>query len=762
MKKLDLKALMTVLLAVLVNRSVLLMMNPFGVAYFAAAYMYGNSRIFLILASLAGMATVLPVRVLLKYAGVMLGIVVIEKILKINNRKVPVWGMAVATGMMVFTAGCAYILGVHGGGIYQLKQAVLSNLFEGIGVFCLIFIFHKAVGVLLLKPSNDNLTNQEQLSIGILIAASLYALSGLDKGTYGIVPAVIFFLLFYIGYKYGSGAATIAGGCGGIVLAVSQNDVGLLGYMCLIGITAGAFREGGRLISATAVAALVAFLNYFGVGYMGDMTTIRAIVAAIIVFLLLPERLVSRNQNDTGIQQEIHSPAKIELDMAKQRLKMFARAFKQLSGTFRQQVLPRVDLSGEEVDEAFDELTRNVCLNCSQCELCWEREYEDSLQSVGNILNYYSKNGHIEKSQVPIAFHHRCIRIDGFLEETGRVLEIAKLNLNWKNRLMESRLAIAGQFQEVADIIDDFSDHLEDPESMNVSQEEAIKSKLSRRKMQVKGVSVIPGKNKGMRVLVSGRMKRGRFVTAREICSILKEVLNKTFVLGKGCRMVVSNQFTTYEFVEDTCYQIIEGAAMCPKVSQDVSGDAYTFLEMDNGQVVMSLSDGMGTGTQASEESQYIISLMESLMDSGFGKKSIVHLMNSMMFLKSDRKAFSTVDMSIINLYNGECSFIKIGGAASYIKYENQVEEIMAETLPIGVFTELDYEEIKRKLGPGDMIVMVTDGIINSGVDVKAILETMPKQSPQETADWILAEAVAKNGVPGDDMTVIAAGVYEK
>ena len=48
-------------------------------------------------------------------------------------------------------------------------------------------------------------------------------------------------------------------------------------------------------------------------------------------------------------------------------------------------------------------------------------------------------------------------------------------------------------------------------------------------------------------------------------------------------------------------------------------------------------------------------------MDTGFSKQSAVRLINSMMFLKSDRQAFSTIDMSILDLYSGMCEFIKVG-----------------------------------------------------------------------------------------------------
>ena len=73
----------------------------------------------------------------------------------------------------------------------------------------------------------------------------------------------------------------------------------------------------------------------------------------------------------------------------------------------------------------------------------------------------------------------------------------------------------------------------------------------------------------------------------------------------------VSKDYKTYEFVEDTHFKTLEGMACRPKDQEDISGDAYTMIHLEGGQVVMSLADGMGTGEKASVQSEYIMRLME-------------------------------------------------------------------------------------------------------------------------------------------------------
>ena len=124
--------------------------------------------------------------------------------------------------------------------------------------------------------------------------------------------------------------------------------------------------------------------------------------------------------------------------------------------------------------------------------------------------------------------------------------------------------------------------------------------------------------------------------------------------------------------------------------------------------------------------------------------------------------------MSILDLYSGLCEFIKIGASTTYIKHKTGVEAIRSETLPVGAFTQVDYEGESKQMQDGDMIIMLTDGIINhiDGEDKEDTLaqyiDHLETSSPQETANAILKYAMAGNKyVINDDMTVLTCGVYK-
>lgn len=768
MKKLDFAGVIAALVAAVINRPVLLMMNPFGIAYFAAAYTQGRSRLLLTVGTLAGMASAMPIKIFLKYTGIIAGIIVIERILKICRKRAVPWVMAVISGLLIGLAGTAYTLGMNGFYMENTQKAVMVNALEGLIAGCLVLIFDKGVQIIYQRGGTDRPDNEAQLSLGCLIGVLVYAIWGYGLEKYSVTEAVIFFLLLFMGYKYGSAASAVAGAFAGAVMAFAQNDMSMLGLMCIVGAVAGSFKDRSRLAGVFAMMAASGFMGWLGAGYMLRITTVRGMIAGAVCFLIMPEKLFSPTK-DPSMSKHMAKAQQLWLnEQTKKRLKEFSESFKKLSRTFNEGVRPRAELSREEVDDAFDELTQNVCAGCSRCEFCWEREYDDTSFAASNILNYFSKNGSIEKSQLPIAFRRRCINIDGFLNETARVVEMARLNLNWKNKLMESRLAVAGQFFEVADIIEDFSNSLDDGNRRIESDTKRLKQKLQSKKLKVKDLTVVEKAGRRVCVYITACMGRGRVVTSREICELLGSVLHRDFVPGKECRMVVSKEYMTYEFVEDTVYKTMEGTARIPKAQENVSGDAYTLIHLDSGQVVMSLADGMGSGETASAESEYIIHLMEQLIETGFGRQAAVRLINSMMFLKSDKQSFATVDMGMIDLYSGKCEFIKVGAAASFIKRRDSTETIMSSTLPVGAFTEVDYEGITKELSPGDMVFMVTDGVINSFEAEKgeeklaAFIGSLDIKNPQEAARAVLDYAVmAGGGSAGDDMSVLVSGLYK-
>ena len=195
----------------------------------------------------------------------------------------------------------------------------------------------------------------------------------------------------------------------------------------------------------------------------------------------------------------------------------------------------------------------------------------------------------------------------------------------------------------------------------------------------------------------------------------------------------------------------------------------FSFLHKEEGQFLASLSDGMGTGLNAYQESEKVVDLLEQFLEAGFSQETAVKMINSALVLRDQGKTFSTIDISSIDLYSGVCEFLKIGAATSFIRRGNWVEAITSTSLPAGIFQQTDFEKTCRKLYDGDMVIMVTDGVLDvlpaehQESLMKDIILEHQTNNPKELADYILSRVRQyKSGRFCDDMTVLVVGIWKR
>jgi len=73
-----------------------------------------------------------------------------------------------------------------------------------------------------------------------------------------------------------------------------------------------------------------------------------------------------------------------------------------------------------------------------------------------------------------------------------------------------------------------------------------------------------------------------------------------------------------------------------------------------------------------------------------------------------------------------------------YVKKNNKVEVVKSTSLPIGVVSDLEIEQSKYFLSDGDMVVMVTDGVMDAlpvgeqEFIMKMIIEGTQKTNPKD------------------------------
>lgn len=215
-------------------------------------------------------------------------------------------------------------------------------------------------------------------------------------------------------------------------------------------------------------------------------------------------------------------------------------------------------------------------------------------------------------------------------------------------------------------------------------------------------------------------------------------------------------------------YKLEFGIAKIKKYGSSISGDSTTTIKLKDGKILIALSDGMGSGDEAARNSKKVVLNLEKLLNSGFEEERAVKLINSYLLVNKQEDNFATIDAMIFNPEDGKANFIKIGACPTFIGLKNkETQTIESNNIPAGILGEINITTKEETLSKGNIVVMVTDGIIDAQPDqkedaIKEVVAAVKHTSAQRLADIILQEAVDSNfGIARDDMTVIVAKVNE-
>ena len=375
---------------------------------------------------------------------------------------------------------------------------------------------------------------------------------------------------------------------------------------------------------------------------------------------------------------------------------------------------------GEAEPMQVTEFQEEVCERCTSREICWEE-------------------------------HH------------GQALKEA-----WNNRLLENRYVIARQLDAMADLMQEWT-------KVRISADHKYGTALA---------AILYGaKEKGILVEdlhvyeENGRLHTEGYVSARLSGGISMKhyihVTEKAFGIdmriGDDGKNILTRDPVFVSLYEETAFYVLQGAATEKKSESDENGDYFSCFSMDDGNYHICLSDGMGSGSRAKEESEMVVELMQKFIEAGFKKETAVLLLNSTMVLQGEDNSFSTLDYAVIDTYTGDLELIKIGGAATFIKHGDEVECIDIGSLPAGADARMEAETIKRKLMSGDFLVMVTDGMIeylhvrNPKEVMMDMISRAKTENAQGLAEYIMTQVmILTGGFPKDDMTILVTGIWEK
>lgn len=350
-------------------------------------------------------------------------------------------------------------------------------------------------------------------------------------------------------------------------------------------------------------------------------------------------------------------------------------------------------------------------------------------------------------------FHVSC-------EDRQTLLEAKKL---WENRQI-----LKENLNEMAQIMTNVATEIFQFRGFEEKAKKQIMHYLKMEKIIVEDIFYITHSSDKEAIGVTMYTEHSHGYSSEEIANMLSVLLNKRLVVSVTSPYMVDKEKGNYIFVEEPKYIVLSGFAKVTKENEVVTGDNYSIVESEKGKITVILSDGMGSGEKANEDSEKVLDLMEKMLEAGYHLDKSIHMVNNALIAAGEKENMSTLDICSLDLYDGICEFRKIGAATSFLKSSDRVEQIVSSSLPLGIFQSVESEVFQKQLYDGDYIIMMSDGVLdalNQNEYEEAmckVISRMKDINPGEIAEQILQYALhCSGGRVQDDMTILVLGIWE-
>ena len=345
-------------------------------------------------------------------------------------------------------------------------------------------------------------------------------------------------------------------------------------------------------------------------------------------------------------------------------------------------------------------------------------------------------------------------------------------NLILKNRMRETRILMADHLKEVARIVTEAAGENIQVIRLGEKKEKHIGRMLLMEGIQLEDLCLVKKENHKTEIVArlcqTNLSARKKSCTSHQVAEFLSILLDMRLQNSIRNPFLVTGEVQSYYFEEECRYMVLTGCAKAVKENETVSGDNHTFFETREKEFFCLLSDGMGSGKKACEESEEVIDNLECLIESGFDKEKAIRVVNDTFLLEEEGRNMSTLDLCSIDLYTGQAVFYKAGAAYSLIKRGGYVEKIPSVSLPLGLFHDMEISYKERKLLEEDYVFLFSDGVLEhfskeeGEESLKELVANIPYANPGQMANYLMKHTLSRGGGRiGDDMTILVLGIWE-
>ena len=484
---------------------------------------------------------------------------------------------------------------------------------------------------------------------------------------------------------------------------------------------------------ALCLSFMLSVSGYFYLSGVEGVAVATGMLAAVYsLFIPLRKRLPTYKNAQSSAEKRAHD----------RRISRYAAAFSSLSSLFYTVSDSTRAVSISDLNTRIVGVVDRHCSHCDGCEL--ERS---------EISNYFTseirRNGVAAYSKIPVHISSRCPNA------CAMARDINNLPVMREREGEKGLKQMADEYSAFSSILIDAAKRQEADSAVDKELAKALKAALNGKGVCCDGVRVVGDRKK--EVTVFGVDPEKITVSPNEIAECIAGYCGTAM---SSPEFLLHDGYTLMRLRSVPALRVEFAKISEAKTGETVCGDTVSVFENDEKYFYCLVSDGMGSGRDAALTSRLSAIMLEKLLSVGAEKESALKLLNKAL-VEKEEEVFATVDLLEIDRLRSRATVIKAGAAPTLLIRKGKTALIESRTPPAGIMKNVIAEKRSFKLEKGDMLVMLSDGVLQTGSENTLLPEKglPPMPSARALASKIIREA-RKSCETADDMSVCVLRVY--
>lgn len=615
------------------------------------------------------------------------------------------------------------------------KDMVLCTVSLLVGALCTPAFCHVA---LMSQKRLSRMGIDDLLCCLVLCAVMLSGAGRVMIGIINIGFVLSGFAILLCAAVGGCTAAVCAGLLCGISLSICGHADGYVVCFAFSGVVCGLMYGHKRLMLCFVYLLCSAFSSY-AVHFALDPNYLAASFVSCIAFMLLPRRLIS---TAFTLTRRLSPDATDNENAYAQHMRaQWAGNLQLLS-----HLLPEVRAEETDIQERLDDIRERMCAGCNQMPICWNEKASATAQT---LCDYFISS---DRSAILPA----CQRLQAWPAlalDYERSAQQQLLRTAYANR---EREATRTHLSAIAQAMTHLS-----LESLHCDKDDDVllgEAAYLLRQMRIAG-RIVYALRISQHITIALRYEPP-ITRQKQIDRYLSELsarLNRPLRIAQRSKDMILIEEAPALTVE--CFHLSASSGD----GNGENGDSILLRTGRGGMELGMLSDGMGHGAQAHEESEKTLELLSLCLDSGYSVEDALKAINCIMLSATDGEQYATVDLCVTDLWAEHATLYKLGACPSILISGGSLRVLQSSALPLGILPEIEASTHTFAIADGDMLIQFSDGLSDAlgGMKqleghVSLLARDKLQRSPETICTSLMSAAMRRcGGVPPDDMTIL-------